>query len=144
MTENTSIGSKKRLLIGGLILVGVVIAATAAWRHFAGDGPAPQDHRPGLILLASDRRAYGRLCRLLTTGRRRVGKGGFVLSIEDVAQYAEGLQAIHVGPHDATQLAREKDLFGDRLSLSIERNLTPFDRTRIEAAVSASAPPSFS
>ncbi len=46
MTENTSIGSKKRLLIGGLILVGVVIAATAAWRHFAGDGPTATS-RPG-------------------------------------------------------------------------------------------------
>ncbi len=46
MTENSSINSRKRLLIGGLILVGVVIAATAAWRHFAGDGPTATN-RPG-------------------------------------------------------------------------------------------------
>jgi multidrug efflux system membrane fusion protein len=39
MIENTSIGSKKRLLVGGLILLGAVIAAVMAWRHFAGDGP---------------------------------------------------------------------------------------------------------
>jgi multidrug efflux system membrane fusion protein len=46
MIENTAIGSKKRLLVGGLILVGVVIAATAAWRQFAGDGPTATS-RPG-------------------------------------------------------------------------------------------------
>ncbi len=39
MTENTTLDSKKRLLIGGLILLGAVIAAVAAWRHFASDGP---------------------------------------------------------------------------------------------------------
>ncbi len=107
--------------------------------HLGGAGPAPQDYRPGLILLATDRKAYGRLCRLLTTGRRRVGKGGFQLTFEDVAEHAEGLLAIHVGPQDALSLGREKDVFGDRLSLSIERNLTPFDRTRTDAALSASA-----
>jgi multidrug efflux system membrane fusion protein len=39
MNENTSIASKKRLLVGGLILLGTVIAAILAWRLFAGDGP---------------------------------------------------------------------------------------------------------
>ncbi len=45
-TENPPIDSRKRLLIGALILVGVVIAATVAWRHFAGDGPTATS-RPG-------------------------------------------------------------------------------------------------
>ncbi len=46
MTENSPIDSRKRLLIGALILVGAVIAATVAWRHFAGDGPTATS-RPG-------------------------------------------------------------------------------------------------
>jgi multidrug efflux system membrane fusion protein len=45
-TENSPIDSRKRLLIGALILVGAVIAATVAWRHFAGDGPTATS-RPG-------------------------------------------------------------------------------------------------
>ncbi|MEO1337526.1 MAG: error-prone DNA polymerase, partial [Myxococcota bacterium] len=36
-------------------------------------------------------------------------------------------------------LAREKDVFGDRLALAIERTHTPFDRGRIENAQSAAA-----
>lgn len=95
--------------------------------------------RPALILLPTTRAAYGRLSRLLSLGRLRVGKGGFHLGFDDLAAHAEGLWAIHVGPPDALTLARERELFGARLALSVERHLTPHDRLRIEAAQSASA-----
>jgi error-prone DNA polymerase len=101
--------------------------------HLSGNSPS------SLILFASDRRSYGRLVRLLSTGRLRTGKGGFHLVFEDIAEHAEGLWAIHVGAPDALLLQKEKDVFGDRLSLSIERTLSPYDRMRIEAAQSASA-----
>ena len=39
--------SRKRLLIGGLGLVGVVVLAVAAWRFFAGDGPTATGPRGG-------------------------------------------------------------------------------------------------
>lgn len=94
---------------------------------------------PGLILLATDRESYGRLARLLTVGRRRVGKGGFQLRFDDVAEHSDGLMAIHVGPLDALLVAREREVFGERLSLAVERTLSPFDRLRIEAVQSASA-----
>ncbi|MCB9651602.1 MAG: error-prone DNA polymerase [Deltaproteobacteria bacterium] len=94
---------------------------------------------PSLALLAMDRAGYARLSRLLTLGRRRVGKGGFALTFEDLAEHAEGLYAIHAGTPDPFSLSREKELFGERLALAVERAQTPFDRTRIEAAHSAAA-----
>ena len=100
--------------------------------HIAGHGGA-------LILLATDRPSYGRLARLLSLGRLRVGKGGFHVTLDDVAAHAEGLEAIHVGTPEALALASEKDIFGDRLAIAVERTQTPFDRGRIESAQSASA-----
>jgi multidrug efflux system membrane fusion protein len=40
MTETHALPSRKRLLIGGLVLIGVVIAFTLGWRAFTGDGPS--------------------------------------------------------------------------------------------------------
>ena len=48
-----------------------------------------------LVLLAPDRRAYGALCGLITTGRRRAKKGAYALAREDVARVAwSGLLAL--------------------------------------------------
>ncbi|MEM6662989.1 MAG: error-prone DNA polymerase [Pseudomonadota bacterium] len=41
--------------------------------------------------LCPDRTAYGRLCRLLTDGKREAEKGNFHLTLEDLAKGAEGL-----------------------------------------------------
>ena len=46
-----------------------------------------------------------------------------------MARHAEGLFAIHVGAPDPLLLAQEKDVFGDRLSISIERTLFSSKRT---------------
>ena len=104
-------------------------------------GPPPlgASEAPTLVLLPLDRGGYGRLCRLVTLGRRRVGKGGFALGLDDVAEAHEGLFAIHVGRPDPFRLAREKAIFGDRLALAIERRFVPDDRRRIEAAEQAAA-----
>ena len=48
---------------------------------------------PPVVLWATDRAAYGRLCRLITRGRRRAPKGECSLTLEDVAEFAEGLIA---------------------------------------------------
>ncbi len=45
MSELHAIPSRKRLLIGGLVIVGVVIVATLLWRQFAGDGPTATRQR---------------------------------------------------------------------------------------------------
>ncbi len=92
-----------------------------------------------LVLLPRDRAAWGRLCRLLTLGRRRVGKGGFSLTVEDVAAHAEGLEAIHHGCLDPFRLARWREVFSTRLAVGLGRRLCPDDRARNEAAVRAAA-----
>src|SRR5262245_52512144 len=48
---------------------------------------------PPVVLWATDRKAYGRLCRLLTRGRRRAPKGECFLTLEDIAEFADGLIA---------------------------------------------------
>jgi multidrug efflux system membrane fusion protein len=40
MTETALQPSRKRLVVGGLVLVGAVIAAVFLWRQFAGEGPS--------------------------------------------------------------------------------------------------------
>ena len=98
-----------------------------------------QEREPSLVLLAQNRRGYGNLCRLLSAGRMRVGKGGIQLSLDDISAHSAGLLAIHAGPPGSFLLARERDIFGERLSLAVERQLTAFDRVRIEAAQSAAS-----
>ena len=42
-----------------------------------------------LVVLATDRHGYGRLCRLITVGRRAAAKGGYHLTREDLAATLE-------------------------------------------------------
>jgi error-prone DNA polymerase len=48
---------------------------------------------PPVVLWATDRASYGRLCRLITRGRRQAPKGECALAIEDVAEFADGMIA---------------------------------------------------
>ena len=49
---------------------------------------------PSVLVYPTDRAAYGRLCRLLTVGKARAGKGKCSLFIDDVAAWSEGLIAV--------------------------------------------------
>src|SRR5689334_2259232 len=46
-----------------------------------------------VVLLATDRQAYGRLARLITRGRRNAPKGECRITFEDVAEHSDGLLA---------------------------------------------------
>src|SRR5712671_6633674 len=48
---------------------------------------------PPVVLWATDRASYGRLCRLITRGRRQAPKGECALALQDVAEFAAGLVA---------------------------------------------------
>src|SRR5215213_9814562 len=48
---------------------------------------------PPVILWATDRASYGRLCRLITRGRRQAPKGECALTQADIAEFAKGLIA---------------------------------------------------
>src|SRR4051795_5536917 len=52
----------------------------------------PTDALP-VVLWATDRASYGRLCRLITRGRRQAPKGECALAIQDIAEFADGLIA---------------------------------------------------
>lgn len=60
-----------------------------------------------LLAYPKTRAAYGRLCRLLTKGKRRTVKGQCVLKIKDVLDWAEGsfLIALNVEPQSIKALA---------------------------------------
>ncbi|MGE5609488.1 MAG: PHP domain-containing protein, partial [Bacillota bacterium] len=54
-----------------------------------------------LLAWATDRAAYGRLCRLLTIGKRRAAKGECAIGVEDFIQYSEGMLAAVVCSREA-------------------------------------------
>jgi len=70
-------------------LAGVVRAHLAARQYdlplIIGAEITPLD-APALVLLAPDRRSYGRLCRLITRGRLRCRKGACDLRFADIAE----------------------------------------------------------
>ena len=51
-----------------------------------------------IVALPTDRSAYGRLCRLLTTGKRRAGKGECDLTLADLHEWGEGSILIALPP----------------------------------------------
>ena len=52
---------------------------------------------PDILAYPKDRAAYGRLCRLLTLGKRRTTKGACELYLKDVAAWREGSVLILTG-----------------------------------------------
>ncbi len=75
-------------------LAGVVRAHVAAkeagLKLLVGAEIVPEDG-PVVVLLATNRSAYGRLSRLITVGRRRAPKGECRLKVIDILEHAEGL-----------------------------------------------------
>jgi len=92
----TALGYRALAITDRNSLAGVVrahVAAKAAGlKLLIGAEVTPID-APPVVLLATDRAAYGRLCRLLTRGRRNAPKGECRLTLDDLAEHAEGLLA---------------------------------------------------
>ncbi len=88
-----------------------------------------------VLVYPSDRAAYARLCRLLTLGKGRAGKGKCHLELADLAAYGEGLIAVLV-PDGADEdcgfrLRRLRDAFGDRAYLALTLRRRPNDQMRL-------------
>ena len=133
-------------------LAGVVrahVAAKAAGiKLLIGAEVTPEDAAP-VVLLATDRAAYGRLARLLTVGRRRAPKGQCLLAFDDLASFADGLIACVVinktlrsDPHPVTagtrMLQRYREVFGDRCYAFAERHLDADDDLLIRQQLAVS------
>jgi error-prone DNA polymerase len=95
------------------------------------------DDSPEILAWATDRAAYGRLCRLLTLGRRRAEKGECRLFLSDLLEYSEGLHLALVPPDGDDQtwinsLRLLRETAGRRVSLAVTNLHGPRDRQRLE------------
>ncbi len=66
---------------------------------------------PDVLAYPADRAAWGRLTRLLTTGKRRAEKGGCILTMADLAMLEEGFAGIVSAPqisHEEVELLSNK------------------------------------
>jgi error-prone DNA polymerase len=90
---------------------------------------------PPLLVYPTDRAAYSRLCRLLSLGKRRAGKGACHLTWSDFAAAAAGMLAILLpGPADdmlARQLRQIAAELGDRAYLALTLHRRPNDIRRL-------------
>ncbi len=89
-----------------------------------------------LLVYPTDRAAYGRLCRLLTLGKGRAGKGELLrCAWDDVVAHGEGLIAILVPDRPdavcAEQLRRLAREFRDRAYLALSLRRRPGDQLRL-------------
>jgi error-prone DNA polymerase len=88
-----------------------------------------------VLVYPTDRPAYARLCRLLSLGKKRAGKGKCHLEWPDLVAYGDGLIAILV-PDSADetcglQLRRLREAFGDRAYLALTLRRRPNDQMRL-------------
>nr|WP_298094687.1 error-prone DNA polymerase [uncultured Shinella sp.] len=88
-----------------------------------------------LIVYPTDREAYGRLCRLLTIGKKKAGKGKCHLDWSDVVEWNEGLLAVLV-PDEADDTAafhlrRLSEAFAGRCYLALTLRRRPNDQLRL-------------
>lgn len=101
-----------------------------------------------LLVYPTDRPAYSRLCRLLSIGKSRGGKGKCLLVWDDVVAWNEGLLAILLGDDADDELkrnlARLKAIFGDRAYMALIRRFAPNEHLRLyyveQAARAAKVP----
>ncbi|HTW25591.1 MAG TPA: error-prone DNA polymerase, partial [Acetobacteraceae bacterium] len=93
------------------------------------------DLRDGMSLLVypTDRPAYSRLCRLLSAGKARAGKGACDLGWDDLAAHGEGLIAVLLpdDPEEAS-LDRLRADFGDRAYVALTLQRRPGDAVRLQ------------
>ena len=112
------------------------------------DGIGPGDNAAkvggaSLLCFPEDRAAYGRLCRLLTIGKRRAPKGQCHLREADLLAQGEGQllialppagpDAVEPGADFEARLRRWREAFGDRLSLAASHLYRGDDARRLHA-----------
>ncbi len=88
-----------------------------------------------VLVYPTDRRAYSRLCRLLSVGKKRGGKAKCILNWQDLIDWSEGLIAVLIpdvaDDACALRLRRLRDTFGDRAYMALTLRRRPNDQMRI-------------
>ena len=96
-----------------------------------------------LLVYPTDRAAYGRLCRLLTVGKARAGKGACHLGWPDVEKWNEGLLAILLPDDLKAELSGELSnlarIFGRRAYCALTRRFLPDEAARLRRIATAAA-----
>ncbi|WP_446831222.1 error-prone DNA polymerase [Candidatus Foliamicus sp.] len=88
--------------VSGLVR-GHVAAREAGIRFLPGARLKPRDG-PDILCYPSDRAAWGRLCRLLTLGKRRAAKGECDFSLTELCAHAEGQLLLVLPPPHASDI----------------------------------------
>jgi error-prone DNA polymerase len=101
------------------------------------------DDFPSILVYPTDRASYGRLCRLLTVGKSRAGKGKCSLSFKDIEEWCEGLIGILVTDKPShsmsVELIKFRGTFGDRAYCALTRRFRPRDAAHMEAIAQAAS-----
>lgn len=88
-----------------------------------------------VLVYPTDRPAYSRLCRLLSLGKKRGGKGQCDLAWVDLVAYGEGLIAVLVpdiaDDECGLHLRRLREAFGDRAYMALSLRRRPNDQLRL-------------
>ncbi|WCJ65727.1 error-prone DNA polymerase [Agrobacterium tumefaciens] len=88
-----------------------------------------------VLVYPMDRAAYGRLCRLLSVGKKRGGKGKCRLTWDDLVAYGEGLIVVLLADLAddlcALRLRRLKAAFADRAYMALSLRRRPNDQMRL-------------
>ncbi len=136
--QSAALGQSALAITDRNSLAGVVRAHVAAkalgFPLVIGAEITPADAAP-LLLWAMNRAGYGRLSRLITVGRRQAPKGQCDLTFSDVASHADGLLAgvllSATAANSSLELARWRDVFGDRCYAVAELHHGPQDEWRL-------------
>jgi error-prone DNA polymerase len=90
-----------------------------------------------VLVYPTDRAAYSQLCRMLTEGKKRAGKGACDLAWQDLVEYGAGLLAILLPDAPdaalAQQLVRLRADFPGRAYLALTLRRRPGDAARLRA-----------
>jgi len=87
-----------------------------------------------LVLLASDRGAYGAISSLITAGRRRGKKGTYSLSRTDLEAVAgKGVLALWVPGDDVSPAVWIRDVFEKQARIAVELHCGPNDAVKLKA-----------
>ncbi len=94
-----------------------------------------------LLVYPTDRKAYGRLCRLLTVGKKRAGKGACHIDWADVEEWNAGLLAILLSDDIknpvSNELQRLHGIFGERAYCALTRHFLPNEGQRLRTISNA-------
>lgn len=137
---HTAIGISDRNTLGGGVRLHAA-AKDAGIRPVIGCRVDMAD-TPSVLVYPTDRAAYGRLCRMLTEGRRRSPKGLCLLRYEDLLAHGSGQVVIALPPEGRPTTARLTAFgghlgrlaadFADRLYVSVQQLHVASDCHRLE------------